>query len=151
MVYPLALTLQPSIGLLAPVLAAHAAVGLALFHSGLPLSGLTGGILLALVPVSALMAIVSERRKRALILVLHEDGGMSVQRPGEAPCTARVRPGAVAFSQVIWVQLELFETELRRRRRLNLMLVSSNVQADQWRAIKVWLRHRALRLAAVSA
>lgn len=149
MIYPLALTLQPSNALLAPVLAAHAAVGLAFFYSGLALYSSTAIGLIVLVLASALMSIFSERRKRGLVLILHEDGGASVQRGGAGHCAARVRPGAVAFSGIIWFKLELLESE-HRRRRLSLMLVPGNVRADQWRALKVWLRHRALRLAAVS-
>lgn len=149
MAYPLAIALQSSPGLLAPVLAAHAAVGLALYHSGLGSWTLGGCGLLVL--VSGLSAVVSEWRKRGLVLILHEDGGASLQRTGLAPCVARIGPGAVVFSGVIWFRLELLEAERWRRRHLRMMLVAGNVQAGQWRAFRVWLRHRALRLAAVSA
>ncbi|MDO9597501.1 MAG: hypothetical protein Q7J47_07255 [Azoarcus sp.] len=149
MAYPLTVTLQPSPGLLAPVLAAHAAVGLALFHVGLDVSML--GVFALLVLASALAAIAGERRKHAVALVLHEDGGATLLRDGVAPCVTRVRPGAVIFPGVIWFQLELLEAGQSRRRRLRLMLVAGNLPPGQWRSTKVWLRHRALRLAAVSA
>lgn len=149
MAYPLTVTLQPSPGLLAPVLAAHAAVSLALFHADLDVS--MQGVCALLVLASALAAFAGEWRKRLVTLVLHEDGGATLLRDGVAPCVTRVRPGAVIFSAVIWFQLELLETGQSRRRRLSLMLVASNLPPGQWRSTKVWLRHRALRLAAVSA
>jgi hypothetical protein len=33
---------------------------------------------------------------------------------------------------------------------LRLMLVAGNMNAAQWRRLRIWLRHRAVRLAAVS-
>lgn len=149
MAYPLRVRLQPSFGLLAPVLAAHAAVGLALFHSAFDPSTLA--ICGLLVFVSAFGAIAGEWRKRGVVLVLYEDGGATLQRNGVAPCVTRVRPGAVMFTSVIWFRLELLEIGRPKHRQLSLMLVAGNLPAGQWRSIKVWLRHRALRLAAVSA
>lgn len=144
---PLTVRLRPSLLLQASVLAVHGAAALALFHAVRdPLLMIPCELAVLL---SAVLGVVGEVRKRGLTLVLHEDGGAVVHRTAAAPCAARVRPGAVLFRAVIWIEFDLLQPG--RRRRLNLMLVSSNVMAGQWRVLRVWLHHRALRLAAVSS
>ncbi|MDR2032059.1 MAG: hypothetical protein LBP86_07380 [Azoarcus sp.] len=149
--HPLTIRLKPDAALLALLLAAHLAAGLALFFMNLPFAAtaLLGG----LVALSAVQTANAQARKRGLSLVLAADGGVRVCRAGadgDETAWARVLPGATLFPAVLWFTLA-WTAANGRARRLSLMLIAAEVeekaQGDtrQWRRLRTWLHHRAAR------
>ncbi|MDR0717587.1 MAG: hypothetical protein LBF50_09255, partial [Azoarcus sp.] len=146
---PLTIRLKPDITLLALVLAAHLAAGLALFFMDLPLVATV--LLDGLVALSAVRAARAQARKRGLCLVLAADGGVRVCRAGgendDETVWARVLPGSTLFPAVLWFTLA-WTAEDGRARRLSLMLIAAEVEEDargddaQWRRLRTWLNHR---------
>ena len=148
--FPLRVSLRPAVGVMAPVLAAHAAAGLALFHGGPPSGAFAAdsqawaGIEWFLTTVlfwSLVQALRGERAKGRLVLVLGEDGRIGLG-DGEALRFCRVRPGAADFGWAVWLSLEPVDERGEGGRR-SLMLVEANLPAGQWRSFHIWLRHKA--------
>jgi hypothetical protein len=143
---PLTLRLKTDSILLAAIFAAHVAAGGVVALLRLPLA-LTAAFA-ALVVVSAAMAWRDERAKRDFSLVLAADGAARLFFPaGDA--WARVKPGAVTFPAVVWFALGWTDVTGRARSR-RFMLTAGGVEepdgdAEQWRRLRVWLRHCALR------
>ena len=163
MEFPLELRLQPSRVMMASVLVAHLAAALALFHvPGLRvvslvgeaslahiLAGTLGWVVLCLSLVNALRA---ERSKRGCRLWLEGDGLVEVLVEGaEQGVLCRVRPhSAVTLDWAVWFWLAAVEPAPRQpvggaRTRSTMMLLASNVQGQDWRLLRIWLRHRADR------
>jgi hypothetical protein len=148
--FPLRVYLRPAVGVMAPVLVAHAAAGLALFHGSPPWSAFAAdsqawaGLewFLAMVLLwSLVQALRGERAKGRLVLVLGEDGRIGLG-DGEAVRLCRVRPGAADFGWAVWLSLEPVD-ESGEGGPLSLMLVEANLPAGQWRSFHIWLRHKA--------
>ncbi|SEF39942.1 protein YgfX [Thauera chlorobenzoica] len=161
---PLSIELSPSRGVLASVLAVHVAAALALFHAlfPMPTGGPEGQVVLAAVAwglliASLLRAIRAELGKRGTTLVLLEDGAVEVSSGGER-VLCRVGADAVDLGSALWLHLRPGPAAdagggmpppprhgrgVERGRRL--MLLPVNLPAVQWRGLRIWLRHRALR------
>lgn len=163
MEFPLELKLQPSRVMMASVLVAHFAAGLALFHvPGLRVVALVGEASLAqilagtlawiLVLVSLVLALRAECAKRGCTLWLEEDGVVEVLAAGaEQGVLCRVRPhSAVMLDWAVWFRLGALEPASAAppavlRTPSAVMLVAANVQGRDWRLLRIWLRHRADR------
>jgi hypothetical protein len=156
--HPLTIRLRPDPFLLASVLAAHCAAGLALFLMDLPLAATAPSGLM--VGISAAWAVHAQTRKRGLALALATDGALRICREGDGgdDAWAKVLPGTVVFPTVVWFALSWTDSG-GRSRRLRLMLIAAEVEEDarggeesgdhadrpQWRRLRTWLRHRASR------
>ncbi|WEN42269.1 hypothetical protein CKCBHOJB_01856 [Thauera sp. GDN1] len=172
--FPVELRLQPSRILMASVLVAHVAAALALFHvpalhafaagDEVSLARSLGAVLAwAALALSALRALRAEQAKDGLILWLEEDGLVEVFAAGaEQGVLCRIRPhSAVVLPRAVWFSLQVLEnisgaTAVRARVPAGMMLLASNVQqrdfqephdGDDWRRLRIWLRHRADRAA----
>jgi len=155
---PLIIALRPSPGVMASVSVAHVAVALALFH--VPAFGpeaLLGGqgVMQAVIAGSAgcvlfaslIRALVQEGRKRRLHLALNEAGEISLLQPAAPPLRGRVVPHSiVVFEWAVWFQsCPEFEGRMRPGRSRRFMIVAANLDAQQWRGLRIWLRHEAVR------
>ncbi|MDR1423699.1 MAG: hypothetical protein LBI92_03695 [Azoarcus sp.] len=145
----LTIRLRSSPVLQASILAAHFAAGLTLFCMALPtVATLT---LTMLVVASTVWAWRAETAKRGMSLVLAADGAV-VQMFGKGgDAWARVLPGAVVFPTAVWFALGWTDADGRAHGR-RFMLTAAGVEEpaqapDQWRRLRVWLRHRALQRA----
>jgi len=144
--HPLTIRLRSSFILQASILAAHFAAGLALFCMDLPIGATLA--LAALVAASAVWAWRAEAAKRGMSLVLAADGAVQVFGKGVG-AWARVSPGAVVFPSAVWFALGWTDVGGRTHGR-RFMLTAAGVEEpaqapDQWRRLRVWLRHRALK------
>jgi hypothetical protein len=143
----------------------HAAAGLALLCMNLswPLTSLFGLLIVG----SAWRAKRAQDHKHGVVLMPRIDGGLSLRRD-PAACPARVPdggadsieqfrqieqtegieawvlPGVVLFPGVSWFTLAMTAAD-GRRLRLPLMLVKFEMDEADWRALRVWLRHCALK------
>ena len=163
MEFPLELRLQPSRVMMASVLVAHLAAALALFHvPGLRVVSLVGEASLAnilagtlawvVLCLSLVNALRAERSKRGCRLWLEGDGLVEVLVEGaEQGVLCRVRPhSAVTLDWAVWFRLLAVEPVSRQsvnavRAPTGMMLLASNVQDQDWRLLRIWLRHRADR------
>ena len=163
MEFPLELRLQPSRAMMASVLVAHLAAALALFHvpglAVLSLDGdasrvrlLVGALVWCVLCVSLLIALRAERSKHGCSLWLEGDGLVEVLLEGaEQGVLCRVRPhSAVTLDWAVWFRLLAVEPVSRQsvnavRAPTGMMLLASNVQDQDWRLLRIWLRHRADR------
>ncbi len=166
MEFPLELRLQPSRIMMASVLVAHFAAALALFHiPGLGLVSPVGEASLAwmlagtlawiMLCLSLINAFRAERFKRGCSLWLEEDGLVELLAEGmEQGALCRVRPhSAVMLDWAVWFRLTVVESASTAptappgvlRTPAAMMLVASNVQGQDWRLLRTWLRHRADR------
>lgn len=163
MQFPLELRLQPSRALMASVLVVHVAAALALFHvpalrvvfevdEGTPGQRLAGVLAWVVLALSLVRALRAEGLKRGCSLWLEDDGLVEVFAEGaEQGVLCRVRPhSAVLLEWAVWFRLVTVESganTLRGMLRMpsGMMLVASNLHANDWRLLRVWLRHRADR------
>ena len=140
--YPIELELVPSRQ--APVLVAaiHLIAATAFLLSSLPWAArLLAAIGLGL---SMLHAIRGERAKSALRIVLEDCGKLALRRNGEV-AEAFPERGCTDFGWVIWLQWRVDRAPDPCWKRLGAtMLLSDNLSPDARRALRIWLRHKAL-------
>ncbi len=155
--FPLNISLRPARGVLVPVLAAHIAAGMALFHSPAlqpiftpapsgAISVLPGLVALLLIVLSAFHGWRAESRKREVELALGADGVLG-RRRGDDWQDYRVLGSSVDSAWVLWLHLEAAGSDDRQGRvdadREAMMLVPANLPPGQWRLLRIWLRHKA--------
>ena len=162
MQFPFELKLQPSRLVMASALVAHLAAALALFHVpglGDVVDGeaslgriLAATLAWAMWCLSLVRALRAERSKRGCSLWLEDDGLVEVLVDGaEQGVLCRVRPhSAVALDWAVWFRLLAVEPVSTQpvsgvRTPTGMMLLASNVQDQDWRLLRIWLRHRADR------
>ncbi len=140
--YPIELELVPSRHALVLVAAIHLIAATAFLLSSL--SGavrLLGTIGLGL---SLLLAIRGERAKSALRIVLEDSGKLAVRRNGEV-AQAFPERGCTDFGWVIWLQWRVDPAPEQGRNGAGAtMLLSDNLSPAARRALRIWLRHKAL-------
>ena len=102
--------------------------------------------------LSLVRALRAERSKRGCSLWLEDDGLVEVLVDGaEQGVLCRVRPhSAVALDWAVWFRLLAVEPVSTQpvsgvRTPTCMMLLASNVQDQDWRLLRIWLRHRADR------
>lgn len=140
--YPIELELVPSRQALVLVAAIHLIAATAFLLSSLPWTArLLAAIVLGL---SMLRAIRGERAKSALRIVLEDSGKLAVRCNGEAALAFPDR-GCTDFGWVIWLQWRVdCASEQGRNHAGATMLLSANLSPAGRRALRVWLRHKAL-------
>ena len=141
--YPLDIALRPARLMFLLNAAIHAIAAFAFLRSSLPLALVI--VVVAGLGFSLRVANGSESDKAGVRVVLQDDGELCVD-VGEARRTvyAVAEPGCADFGWVIWIQWR--GTWVRGSSRMPirgaLMLVRGNVGDDQWRGLKIWLRHK---------
>ncbi|MCC4117831.1 hypothetical protein LLG90_20960 [Aromatoleum toluclasticum] len=124
--------------------AIHAIAAFAFLRSSFPLPFVI--VVVAGLAFSLRSAIRVEREKGSVRLVLLDDGGLHVDPDGHARRTvyAVAEPGCVDFGWAVWIHWR--GTRVRRSPRMPIrgamMLVRGNVGDDEWRSLKIWLRHK---------
>lgn len=144
MQFPLSLRLRPSPTLMWAGGLAHIAV-LGVCQFGLESAWLrvVCGILVA---ASLARFIADERGKRGRMLVLSETGAFGFGSESTMPVEARVKRVS-DFRSALWIAWQSPDDERRVGRTHNLMLLPDHLGGgEEWRALKIWLRHKALRL-----
>jgi len=143
--YPLEIGLRSSKLMFLLNAAIHAIAAFAFLRSSFPLVIVI--IVIAGLVLSLRSAIRAEREKARVRLVLQDDGELGVDPDGHGRRTvyAVPEPGCVDFGWAVWIHWR--GTRLRRSSRRTmrgaLMLVRGNVSDDEWRRLKIWLRHKA--------
>lgn len=138
--YPLELRLRPSRRAILLIAAIHliAAIAFLLMPSWwikVPMILILG--------MSLAFAITTERQKLDRILILDESGSLTYGRKGFF-LRARPQPGCADFGWAIWLRWRLVSTAPRRRAVSGaMMLMPDNLERQDWRAVRAWLRHRA--------
>ena len=156
--FPLTIPLQPSKLVIASILAAHVAAGWTLLHvpslallpPGVLWSPLQGVSFLLWCGVcgSLLRALRQEHAKGGKALIVHADGMLTGVCADES-FNDRVGAGAVDFGWALWLPLvDLLDGQKGApgRVRQRVMLVRTNVSPNQWRALRIWLRHKSAPL-----
>lgn len=140
--YPIELELAPSRQALVLVAAIHLIAATAFLLSSLPWAArLLAAIGLAL---SMLLAIRGERAKSSLRIVLEDSGKLAVRRNGEIAQASPER-GCTDFGWVIWLQWRVHRAPEEGGKEAGAtMLLASNLSPAARRALRVWLRHKAL-------
>ncbi|MBD5805310.1 hypothetical protein AZOA_47620 [Azoarcus sp. Aa7] len=124
--------------------AIHAIAAFAFLRSSFP-------PLLVIVVVAGLgfslrSAIRAEKEQARVRLVLQDDGELCVDPDGLGRRTvyAVAEPGCVDFGWAVWIHWRgtRVRRSPRRPMRGTLMLVRGNVGDDEWRGLKIWLRHK---------
>ena len=128
------------------------------------LSALLRAVALGLVLASLWRGVRSERAKAGRRLVLADDGVLECAertlRGGEvgatrdgagnhpaAPLLYRIEPAsAVDLGWAVWFAAVPLVAGDARARPFRLMLVADNVGPAAWRGLRIWLRHKALRV-----
>jgi hypothetical protein len=156
--FPVLVSLRPSWAVLAPVVIVHVTIALALFHvdvmpsghawlnasaASLILAVLAGGLVL----LSLYLGCRSELSKRGVQIVLGDDGLLEWER-GDSMQVCRVSADAVDFGWALWLGLEQAGDRAHDGRRFfsaRMMLVAANLPQQDWRMLRIWLRHKALK------
>ena len=97
---------------------------------------------------SLLLALRQEHAKAGKALVVHADGMLTCVCADEV-LDYRVGAGAVDFGWALWLPLVVLvdaQEGTRERVRQRLMLVRTNTPSRQWRALRIWLRHKSALL-----
>lgn len=168
---PLTIELSPSRGVLASVLAVHAAAALTLFHVPLAMQmptavpdeghGAVAAVAWGLLVVSLLRGVRAELGKRGTALRLFEDGVVEVSTAEGRALLCRLGVDAVDLGWALWLHLRVEpgaeEASACEDRALpprqgrglvrgrRVMLLRANLPGAQWRWLRIWLRHTALR------
>ncbi|MGD9870743.1 MAG: protein YgfX [Thauera sp.] len=163
MQFPLELSLQPSRAVKASVLVVYLATALALFHviDGDALAANAnpawGGRVLfagccAFLLLAALRAWRAEAGKCGALLLGADGVLVMFERDAEQGLPCRVEPAsAVDLGWALWFRVLPLEhvqpmPPLAARSR-RMMLVPHNLAGDDWRMLRIWLRHKALHRA----
>lgn len=148
--FPVVLTLQRSRRLAVLLLALHAVIAAA-FLLAAPHWPLVVFVWLIL-PVSLTRALLVERAKTAVRLTLDHDARLTFEWPitnksNDGRC-GRVQgiaipTGCVDFGWAVWLRWSLCEeqTFYAVKRRGALMLLPDQVGQEDWRILRIWLRH----------
>ena len=142
--YPLEIGLRPSKLMLLLNAAIHGIAAFAFVRSSFPLPIVI--VVVAGLAFSLRLAMRAEREKAGVRVVLQDNGEMSLDPDGRGRriVYASAQPGCVDFGWAVWIHWR--GTRVRRSPRKPirgaLMLVRGNVRDDEWRGLKIWLRHK---------
>ncbi|AUN94373.1 YgfX family protein [Pseudazoarcus pumilus] len=134
--YPRALDASPSFRFVWLIAAIHLVAALSLIYLWRQPLWLAAGMLALVVLLSA--SLFHWRRRRGETWVLGDDGVLIVRRAG-IEREARLAGPATDFGWAVWVVLR----EQDRRLRSARMLLRADFVAEDWRALGLWLRHKA--------
>ncbi|NMF89341.1 protein YgfX [Aromatoleum petrolei] len=142
--YPLEIRLRPSKLILLLNAAIHAIAAFAFLRSSFPLPLVI--VVVAGLGFSLHLANRAESEKAGGRLVLQDNGELSVDPDGRGQQTvyALAEPGCVDFGWAVWIHWRGTRVRRSPRRSIRgaLMLVRGNVHEDEWRGLKIWLRHK---------
>lgn len=142
--YPVELQLLASRRALILVAAIHLVAATAFLLSSLPWVVRLAAAIVA--GMSMLVALRGERAKCTLRIVLEDSGKLEVRRNGEDAQAFPAR-GCTDFGWVIWLQWRTDASRHPARSRAEAtMLLSDNLSPAAWRALRIWLKHKALPL-----
>ena len=140
--YPLQFTLTPSRQVIFMIAAIHLIAAIAFLL--LPVSWWIKVPVLLILGASFFLATAAEREKLDRVLILDESGSLAHGRKGFF-LRARPQPGCVDLGWAIWLRWQLVSTTPRRRPISGaMMLLPDNIAEQEWRSLRVWLRHCAL-------
>lgn len=155
--FPHEVNLQPSRIVKASVLVAHLAAALAFFLVLRPLPGEPWRALLLLGGWAFLLALAihawrTESGKRGVCLMLDADGLLQVfERDADDATPCHIAPAsAVDLGWALWFRMQFVAPEASAARagfvpNRRVMLVRANMGPEDWRPLRIWLRHKALR------
>ncbi len=103
---------------------------------------LTGMLLILALGVSVALSITRDRSRSNRVLVLG-DGGVLDVRSSAGTVSVRVLPGSADFGWAIWLQWREIEAEGNGVHGSSdaMMLLPDCVSGDDWRHLRIWLRH----------
>ena len=138
--YPLTLTLRPSRRGHVLIAAIHLVAAIAFVRSSLPFALVAGALLL--LALSLWHAVAAAHAWCEQTLVLEADGRLVLCSP-----RGRVEAWPVAgadFAWAVWVSWRAEGGQGLRARRGARMLLPDQCAAAEWRALRAWLRHKAV-------
>ncbi|NMG44213.1 hypothetical protein GPA22_10785 [Aromatoleum toluvorans] len=143
--YPLEIELRPSRLMHMTNAAIHAIAAFAFVRSSLPLLLVIAAVGWLMVSLRA--SIGAEREKAGLRLLLEEGGELRVAPPGgdrRRVVYANAAGSCADFGWAVWIHWRGARVRGARARLLNgaMMLVRDNLGQDDWRGLKIWLRHK---------
>lgn len=142
--YPLEIGLRPSRMMFLLSAAIHAIAAFAFLRSSFPLPVVI--VVVAGLAVSLRAAHRGERAKAGVRVLLQDAGELWVDPDGRGRRTvyAVAEPGCVDFGWAVWIHWR--GTRVRRSPRMPIrgamMLVRGNVGDEEWRGLKIWIRHK---------
>lgn len=143
--YPLEIRLRPSRLIFLLNAAIHAIAAFAFLRSSFPLPLVI--VAVAGLGISLRSTIRAEREKACVRLVLEDDGELCMDPDGHGRRLVYAVPqqGCVDFGWAVWIHWRGSRVRRSPRRPMRgaLMLVPGNVGDDEWRGLKIWLRHKA--------
>lgn len=143
--YPLEIELQPSKFAHLLNAAIHSIAAFSLLRSSLPF--LLALSALVWVLISLRVALRGERAKAGRRILLDADGALEfgAHEAGGRVVYARPEASCVDFGVVVWLHWRGAHVRRTRRHALRgaLMIFRDNVSDADWRALRIWLRHKA--------
>lgn len=142
--YPLEIALRPSRMMHLANAAIHAIAAFAFLRSSLPLP-----LVIAIVcwlALSLRVAVRAECEKAGLRLMLEEGGELRVTSGGDPRRVvyATADGSCADFGWAVWIHWRGARVRRSRGRltRGAMMLVGGNLGREDWRGLKIWLRHK---------
>ena len=150
MPFPVMMDLRPSRRLKGLLLALHLVIALAFLLSALSLPAIVVALLALLASLS--WALHVEHGKAGMRLKLDDRAGIALlsDADGRTSCSQGIAlpTGCVDFGWAAWLQWSVDDDLMRKnrgwygmRRRWALMLLPDHVSRENWRQIRIWLRH----------
>lgn len=140
--YPLQIELQPSRLAQGLSAAIHLIAAFAFVRSSIHLLGVLLG--LAIIGLSARVAMRVEAGTKGRILVLEDNGELRIEDP-RGVVYALPEATCVDFGWAVWIHWQGARVARPRRRIMRgaMMLLPDNLSAERWRGLRIWLRHKA--------
>lgn len=140
--YPLEIELQPS--RLAQCLSAaiHLIAALAFVRSSMHVLVVLS--VLAILGLSVRAATRAEIGTKGRVLVLEDNGEFRIEDP-RGVVYALPEASCVDFGWAVWIHWQGAAVARPRRRIMRgaMMLLPDNLSAENWRGLRIWLRHKA--------
>lgn len=137
----LSLRLTPSPTLLLVGCAAHLVL-LGVCYFGIESTWIGTGCGVAIV-VSLIGFLSDEQRKRGRILMLDDAGLVALGDPSSSLAAQPIKH-LTDYRWVVWLSWQAPASAARPGRTTSLMLLPDHLAGEEWRALKIWLRHHAM-------
>ncbi len=133
--WPARIALKPSARLVVLIAAIHAIAAIAFLHLSMHPAWVL--FLLLAIGLSAALAIRAELGIAGTVLRLEERGRVHLEDT-DGIRTATLLPTSTDFGWAVWIQ---WLEDSGRARRGARMLLSDGMAPDDWRTLRVWMRH----------